>query len=126
MFIDDNPDDNFFHNRVIRKNNFAEKGIIKESAEEALKYLSEEHTEDTPQLIFLDINMPGMNGWEFMEAYEKLSPEPPPMLIILLTTSQSAIDKTQAKELSLISDFKTKPLTKNMMEEIIDQFSDRF
>ena len=48
MLIDDNPDDNFFHERVIRKNNMAEKIIVKESAEAALEYLTRQKTTDEP------------------------------------------------------------------------------
>ncbi len=72
--IDDNSDDNFFHTRVIKKSDAADIVIAKQNGLDALNYLkSKKDSEDThPDLIFLDINMPGMNGWEFMEEYNKL------------------------------------------------------
>jgi CheY-like chemotaxis protein len=73
MLVDDNADDNFFHERVIRKNGYAEVVISMESGAEALQYLKEVQDESKyPELIFIDINMPGMNGWEFLEEFNTL------------------------------------------------------
>lgn len=121
LLIDDNPDDNFFHTRVIKNNRFTDCVIAKESARDALTYLKtkpldKEHID----IIFLDINMPGMNGWEFMEEYDKLDKElKKGIVIVMLTTSESPEDKKKAEKWGFTSDFKTKPLTKKMMDEII-------
>jgi response regulator RpfG family c-di-GMP phosphodiesterase len=117
MLIDDNPDDNFFHERVIRKCDAAENIIVMQSASVALEYLRSK-PDPCPDLIFLDINMPGMNGWEFLEEYNKLEKSlQHQVIVIMLTTSENPDD--HIKSVNLVTDFKSKPLTKVMLEEII-------
>lgn len=126
MLIDDNPDDNFVHKRVILKHDFADKVVEMESGAEALQFLKEksDHPEDHPHLIFLDINMPGMNGWEFLEEYRKLDETlQSKFIVVMLTTSQNEKDREKALSMDILADFKTKPLTKAMMEEIMITYS---
>jgi CheY-like chemotaxis protein len=125
MLIDDNRDDNFFHERVIKKNNAAEIVIAMQSAKEALDYLVSRNENKTPRpdLIFLDINMPGMNGWEFLHEYNKLDKQlQSRAIVIMLTTSENPDDQMKAKGINVVSDFKTKPLTVEMLEEVIDKY----
>jgi CheY-like chemotaxis protein len=129
MLIDDNKDDNFYHKRVITKNGAADVVVIKESGAEALQYLKKDQQDGLyshPDLIFLDINMPGMNGWEFIEEYKKLYKEfQSKMVVVMLTTSENPDDKALARSEEIIADFRTKPLTKEMLDEILDQFYSR-
>ncbi|UOG36613.1 response regulator [Leptospira noguchii] len=125
LLIDDNQDDNFFHERVIYKGNYAEKVIAKQSGQEALLFLKNKskNIEPFPNLIFLDINMPGMNGWEFLEEYKKLDQElQTSTLIIMLTTSDNPDDKNKFSQFGSTSDFKTKPLTNTMIDEILERY----
>lgn len=125
MLIDDNPDDNFFHERVIRNNHYSDCVIKMDNAYDALNYFKSKPVNNSQQIdiIFLDINMPGMNGWEFLEEYDKLDPEAKRgVVIVMLTTSESAEDKRKAHQWGFTSDFKTKPLTKQMMEEILEKY----
>lgn len=124
MLVDDNPDDNFFHERIIKKNNFAETVVSVESGFDALDYLKNKKVNtDHPDLIFLDINMPKMNGWEFLEEYKKLDKDlQSSMIVVMLTTSDNPDDMALAKTKEVLSDFKTKPLTKEMMEGIVAQY----
>jgi CheY-like chemotaxis protein len=125
MLVDDNHDDNFFHEREIKKNNLATIVITKNTGLEALEYLNskKEITHVQPDLIFLDINMPGMNGWEFLKEYNRLDKKlQSQVIIIMLTTSDNPDDETRSKTWNFVSDYITKPLTKQIMEDIIKKY----
>jgi CheY-like chemotaxis protein len=124
MLIDDDEDDNFFHERAIKK--VANEIVVRahRSAEEALAILKEEQNKNNlPGLIFLDINMPGMNGWEFLEEYNKLDKSlQSKVIVIMLTTSNNEADKRKAKSWDFVSDYITKPLTKQGVEAIFAKY----
>jgi len=121
MLIDDDVDDNFFHEMALREADITENIKVAESGFEALDFLSKEPT--TPDLIFLDINMPKMNGWEFLNEYSKLETEKKAkMVIIMLTTSLNPADEAKAKQMSDIITFKTKPLTTEMVEDVLKTY----
>jgi CheY-like chemotaxis protein len=125
MLVDDNEHDNFFHEREIKKNNQETIVIVKNTGMEALEYLKSQKTGDEtiPDLIFLDINMPGMNGWEFLAEYNKLDKEiQSRVIVVMLTTSDNPDDTLRAKTWSFVSEYITKPLTKEKVKEIISIF----
>ena len=125
MLVDDNPDDNFFHERVIRKSDAANIVIAKQTGMEALDYLKskKDHNDTHPDLIFLDINMPRMNGWEFLEEYNKLDKRfHSHAIVVMLTTSGNPDDRMKAELLNGVSEFKTKPLTREMLAEILEKY----
>lgn len=125
MLIDDNSDDNFFHERIIQKAGVVENIIVKFKARDALEYLLNSDSENyiQPDLILLDINMPGMNGWEFIEEYEKLDDsKKSKMVIVMLTTSINPDDRSKADELSSIAQFYSKPLDNKAINEIVKDF----
>ena len=88
MLIDDNENDNFFHERKIKKTVLATTVIAKESDTEALGYLDVMINEGKigPILIFLDINMPGMNGWKFLTHYNQLEIAMQKAIVIVMLT----------------------------------------
>jgi len=124
MLVDDNHNDNFFHEREIKKNNSTATVIVRNTGLEALEYLKsiKDDKNMQPDLIFLDINMPGMNGWEFLQEYNHLDKElQSHVIIIMLTTSDNPDDETKSKAWNFISEYITKPLTKEIMEDIINK-----
>ena len=122
MLVDDNEDDNFFHEREIKKMGMENTVILKDSGTDALDYLKSKQRPHS-DLIFLDINMPGMNGWEFLQEYSKLDKAlQSQAIIIMLTTSDNADDIEKAKRWSFICDYITKPLTKAIMSEIVYKY----
>jgi CheY-like chemotaxis protein len=125
MLVDDDPNDNYFHQREIKKVITDITIIEKSSGLDALDYLqsNRRNSEMLPDLIFLDINMPAIDGWEFLEAYDKLDQEiKKGVIIIMLSTSGNPDDILKATKYSSVSDYITKPLTKEIMESIISRF----
>jgi CheY-like chemotaxis protein len=125
MLVDDNPDDNFFHEREIRKVNPETIVIIKNSGIDALEYLKSKKAGENirPVLIFLDINMPRMDGWEFLDEYKQLDKKlQSKVTIIMLTTSDNPVDIARTKAFPFITDYIIKPLTKVKMEDIIKKY----
>ena len=120
MLIDDDADDNFFHSRVIAKCDAAETIVVRTSGRSALEYLRSKHDlgEPLPDLIFLDVNMPGMTGWEFLEVYERLNAKPASsVIVVMLTTSENPDDR--AKAIAMNVEFSSKPLTRETLEEVL-------
>jgi CheY-like chemotaxis protein len=124
ILIDDDEPTNFLHRRVIERYGCAERIEVFQEAQLALDFL---HTTENgvfvrPELIFLDINMPGMNGWEFLMAYEELSEEQrADIVVLMLTTSLNPDDKAQAESFEEVCGFLSKPLTKELLKEILEK-----
>ncbi len=121
LLIDDNEADNFLHERVINKMNCAKKVVSVQSGEAALEFLiSKGGKSPNPDLVFLDINMPGMNGWEFLERYNKLDEaQKAKIIVVMLTTSLNNDDEDKAGNQPAITDFRNKPLTKELLAEVL-------
>ncbi len=123
MLIDDNRHDNFFHEMAINNTGLARQVIKSMSAEEALTYLKEASADSSllPQLIFLDINMPVTNGWEFLDEYEKMpSATKKAIVIVMLTTSSNPDDRSRGEAHTALGGFLTKPLTEEVFTDIVN------
>lgn len=125
LLVDDDNDCNFFHQRLIKKMEYAETVYVANNGKEAIDFLQStingEHPH--PDIIFLDINMPVMNGWEFIKEYQKLNEnQKAKVMLIMLTTSLNPDDEEQAKNYQDIKGYKNKYLNKESMEEIIEEF----
>lgn len=126
LLIDDNAATNLVHRKVLTKLGCAENIFVCKSGEEALNFLtslSNSEAEDKqPQLVFLDINMPGMSGWDFMKEYERLPQETKgDVVIMMLTTSLNPDDKDRADQFHSISGFLNKPLSTSKLEQVLQQ-----
>lgn len=125
LVIDDNPTDRYIAKRMAEKYHFAEEIILQESALEALDYIKtlENTPELLPQFIFLDINMPGMNGYEFLEEYAKLSETiKANCIILMITTSIHPDDFKRAENNPSVFRFLNKPLDREKFRLIEDEF----
>lgn len=119
MLIDDNSLDNFINKKMIESNGFAEKVDTYQDAREALHFLKTATSGTWPDVIFLDIMMPEMDGFTFLEEFEKL-PETVRMhcKIIMLSTSESFKDLNRANKNPFVKKFLNKPLTNQVLQAI--------
>jgi len=124
MLVDDDVNDNFFHEREIKKIAPGCSVIVKHTGREALDYLMSFKDNNTdPDAIFLDINMPGMNGWDFLKEYNKIDIKiQDRAVVIMLTTSENPDDETRARTFDLVADYIIKPLTREKMKDIIEKY----
>ena len=120
MLIDDDLGDQKLYRRIIKRSGIDAEAICFDYAQDALDYLRQA---DRPRvdLIFLDINMPGMNGFEFLEAavrdLEGWSSE---TVVIMLTTSAMPEDADRARSFPVVKDYLVKPLTVEQLHRAID------
>jgi CheY-like chemotaxis protein len=120
LLIDDDSEDNLFHRIVIERMQITIRIEAVQNGLEALEYLTKEN-QIIPELIFLDINMPKMNGWEFLEKYKDLPKNQRSRItIVMLTTSANPNDIKRAEEIEDVTGFKTKPLSTEMLTEILN------
>lgn len=120
--IDDDPIVNIVSKKTIEKNRFAEKIFVHQNASNCLNELKAIYESDLnsfPEIIFLDINMPGMNGWEFLDEYKSFDGKVKDRCkIYMLTSSIDPSDIKKSQSYSSVKDFITKPLTKEKLEKL--------
>lgn len=124
LLIDDDIPTNFYNKKVIEKLNCTNHIEVCTSAEDGLAFLKSKFKDGLPpqpELIFLDINMPTMDGWEFLDEYESLpEPQKGKVVVVMLTTSVNPDDEKRALEKG-IKGFARKPLTANILQQLIEE-----
>lgn len=131
LLIDDDEPTNFLNRMVIEEMDCSKRVEVMQSAKEALKYLTNTTPEGDyprPDLVFLDINMPAMDGWEFLEKYNQLpEDQKAKIVVVMLTTSFNPEDEMKAHKIPGISGFWNKPLTPEILLSILHKhFPDNF
>lgn len=122
MVIDDNQIDLYIAEMVMKTTKFADEVLCMGSAKEALEYLKPLHDrpDELPCLIFLDINMPEMTGFDFLNEYKNL-PENirKKCIIMMLTTSLDENDRKLAEENVFVQRFLNKPLDRDKIAQLL-------
>ena len=116
LLIDDDPTVNFLNRVIIEKSEIGAATSEITHAPEALDQLANGALQ--PSLILLDLNMPDMDGWEFLEAFEKLPDNSRQSKVIILSSSINPSDRERAESISFISDFYSKPLSLDDVREM--------
>ncbi|MEK6482081.1 response regulator [Catalinimonas sp. 4WD22] len=96
--------------------------VIKENGEEALHFLDEvvSNKQEEPRLIFLDLNMPQISGYDFIKIYDKdYATLLPNVRLVILTSSVRKKDREMAKNYSSVKGFYKKPLEEHQLKEIM-------
>jgi CheY-like chemotaxis protein len=124
LIIDDDHISNFLTKNVIRRNSQPQEITVCLDGQEAYDLLKETLAAKAPlpDLILLDINMPKMNGFDFLEAFREIKNCGPLPVIIILTTSDNIYDLEQLKNFPEVEVYLNKPLKEDSMHYILDKY----
>jgi len=121
LLVDDNDTDNFISKRIIEITKFADRVEVKSSGKGALDYLREHQNDSVniPSIIFLDINMPIVDGFVFLYEFEKFNElVKGKSKVIILSSSDNKRDIDKIVNNNHVIKFITKPLTEMALDEI--------
>ncbi len=118
MLIDDNVVDQKVYSRIFERSGLIGTVLSFRRASEAIDYLSSDAA--MPELVLLDINMPGMDGFEFLDAAERLLGPSFTSVVVMLTTSLDPKDEARAASHAPVKDFLNKPLTAEHVQRLAD------
>jgi len=120
VFIDDDYATNFYHKIIVEESGVVDRFEFFQSPAKALDFfqqLNESDSTSKPDYIFLDINMPGMDGWQFLEKYKEIT-ENPSSTIIMLSTTMNPKDTEKAEDFEIIHSIINKPLTVDLLKNL--------
>jgi CheY-like chemotaxis protein len=123
LLVEDDPITVMVCDKIIRMTHFSENVTSCHNGKVAIDYLESIRDNGViPEIIFLDINMPVMNGWDFLDAFEKVKSDYPELpRIYLLSSTVDPEDFKRAKKFSLVENFISKPLSREALEKIFDK-----
>jgi CheY-like chemotaxis protein len=123
--IDDDRVYHFILTSIINKNKLADSILSFMDGEEAIQYFTNNKTEHEkiPDIVFLDINMPIMDGWMFVEAYTRIKRDITKKSIIFMASSSvDPIDIERAGKISEITDYIVKPIKYEEVKKIFENY----
>jgi CheY-like chemotaxis protein len=126
LLIDDDEPTNYLNRMTLEQMGSTRHIRVAQSGLEALDYLRGCGPGSgifPPDLIFLDINMPAMDGWEFLEQYRQLPEEQKAnIVLIMLTTSLNPDDEIKTRTISEVAGFENKPLKRDRLEKLLKKY----
>lgn len=120
LVIDDDDINIFIIKKIVARTGYVVDMLSKSNGQLAIDYLNEviKNDKQLPHLILVDINMPLMNGWEFLMAYEKLD-LPENTRVYMLSSSVYENDIEKAKSYKTVNGFISKPLSLERLTELL-------
>lgn len=125
--VDDDDIYQFTTSLFLKKTDLVNKIIVFSNGLKAINFLKEEmgNSENIPDILFLDVNMPVMDGWEFLEEYLLIKPMMPKTIVIyMVTSSVDEKDVLRAKNISALSGYLVKPISSENIVEVISGLFD--
>jgi len=122
LLVDDDEIVNSINKVIIQHANFAEEVLTETLAIEAIDLIKKTSQENLPELIFLDVNMPEMDGWDFLDEFSKAGFDGSHPKIIMLTSSINPRDEQRANEAKQVTAFLSKPLSPELLGAISKKF----
>ena len=127
LLVDDDETTNYLNHRLLSRMEIASDIRVVTDGEEAIKYLRQAFAATTdhprPELIFVDIKMSGMDGFEFLEEYQRLAAdEKEGTVMLMLTSSASFYDLEKLKQFPDVRRHYSKPLTESDVREILQTY----
>lgn len=122
--IDDDDVFVFLTTKTVNKTSLVEQVINFDNGLDALDFITENryNGNELPEMILLDLSMPIMDGWQFLDEFIKLKPSiSKPIAIYICTSSISPDDVALAKSISEVTDFIVKPVTTDKLVEMIER-----
>ena len=122
LLIDNNEVDNFIFEKFVAQSDVKVKIHAFVTAESAIEFLREGlQNSQLPEMIFLDLNLPGMSGWDFLEEFRKLRIRKE-IVLFLLTASAYPKDEEESKKYPEVNGFLIKPLAREKLLELMHRF----
>lgn len=119
--IDDDPIFVFGTKKIMKLANFCNGFMVFHNGEEALNHLKpiiESNSNSLPDIILLDLNMPIMDGWQFLDEFVKIPCEKK-ILIYIVTSSIDPTDMEKAQDYDKVSNYLIKPISTERLQEIL-------
>ncbi len=123
LCVEDDAITIMFTRQILIKSNFTKDVLTARNGQEAIDLLSAATYSDL-DLILLDINMPVMNGWEFLDEYTRhLKQKYPNTAVVILSSSVFSDDFEKADSYEVVAEFNNKPFTMEMVTRLKERMA---
>ena len=122
LLVDDDRIYQFAARKTIEATGFADRILIYSNGQEAINYLKHNVKDNNlmPDVIFLDVNMPVMNGWEFLDAYSNIRPAlSKPVIIYVVSSSVDEFDVSKSRQYDTVKGYIVKPVLREKFRQIL-------